>query len=36
VRLQRLQIGPIKLGELPSGKWRTLTDAEINSLLRSP
>lgn len=32
-RLQRLQIGRIKLGELPAGKWRTLTDAEIKSLL---
>jgi pseudouridine synthase len=32
-RLQRIQIGKIKLGELPSGKWRTLTDVEIKSLL---
>lgn len=32
-RLQRVQIGPIKLGELPSGKWRTLTETEIKSLL---
>jgi 23S rRNA pseudouridine2605 synthase len=32
-RLQRVQIGPIKLGELPSGKWRTLTESEIKSLL---
>jgi 23S rRNA pseudouridine2605 synthase len=32
-RLQRTQIGKIKLGELPPGKWRTLTDAEIKSLL---
>jgi 23S rRNA pseudouridine2605 synthase len=32
-RLQRTQIGPIKLGELPVGKWRALTDSEINSLL---
>ena len=31
--LQRTQIGPIKLGELPVGKWRALTDSEINSLL---
>ncbi|SPE54551.1 Uncharacterized RNA pseudouridine synthase aq_1464 [Verrucomicrobia bacterium] len=31
--LERVQIGKIKLGELPSGKWRTLTDAEIRSLL---
>jgi 23S rRNA pseudouridine2605 synthase len=32
-RLQRTRIGPIKLGELPEGKWRTLTETEINSLL---
>ncbi len=32
-RLQRTQIGPIKLGELPVGKWRTLTEPEIKSLL---
>jgi 23S rRNA pseudouridine2605 synthase len=33
LRLVRVQIGPIKLGELPPGKWRTLTEAEIRSLL---
>jgi 23S rRNA pseudouridine2605 synthase len=32
-RLQRIQIGRIKLGELPSGKWRVLASAEIRSLL---
>jgi 23S rRNA pseudouridine2605 synthase len=32
-RLQRTQIGRIKLGELKPGKWRTLTEAEIHSLL---
>jgi pseudouridine synthase len=32
-RLQRLQIGKIKLGELKPGKWRTLTAAEIKTLL---
>lgn len=32
-KLQRTQIGPIKLGELPKGKWRALTGAEIKSLL---
>jgi 23S rRNA pseudouridine2605 synthase len=31
--LQRIQIGKIKLGELPTGKWRTLTEGEIKSLL---
>src|SRR3954468_14747943 len=34
-KLQRTQIGPIKLGELPKGKWRTLTAAEIKTLLSS-
>lgn len=32
-RLQRIQIGKIKLGELRLGRWRTLTDTEIKSLL---
>jgi 23S rRNA pseudouridine2605 synthase len=32
-RLQRVQIGKIKLGELKLGKWRTLTAAEIKTLL---
>jgi 23S rRNA pseudouridine2605 synthase len=32
-RLQRIQIGKIKLGELPPGRWRTLTETEIKSLL---
>jgi 23S rRNA pseudouridine2605 synthase len=32
-RLQRTQIGKIKLGELKPGRWRTLTEPEINSLL---
>jgi 16S rRNA U516 pseudouridylate synthase RsuA-like enzyme len=32
-RLQRVQIGKIKLGELKLGKWRTLTEAEIKTLL---
>ena len=31
--LRRIQIGPIKLGELRSGRWRTLTGREIDSLL---
>jgi len=34
-RLRRVQIGPIKLGELPVGKWRTLTQPEIKSLLHT-
>lgn len=32
-RLQRIQIGKVKLGELRPGKWRTLTETEIKSLL---
>jgi 23S rRNA pseudouridine2605 synthase len=32
-RLQRVQIGRIRLGELKPGKWRTLTEPEIKSLL---
>ena len=32
-RLQRTQIGKIKLGELKPGRWRTLTEIEINTLL---
>src|SRR5688572_11291592 len=32
-RLTRTQIGRIKLGELRTGKWRTLTEPEIKSLL---
>jgi 23S rRNA pseudouridine2605 synthase len=33
-RLQRTQIGKIRLGELPVGKYRVLTDAEVKSLLQ--
>lgn len=33
VRLVRTQIGPIKLGELKPGKWRTLTPGELKTLL---
>jgi pseudouridine synthase len=32
-RLQRIQIGKTKLGELKPGKWRTLTEAEVRSLI---
>ena len=34
-RLQRIQIGVVKLGQLPRGKWRTLTAPEIKSLMHS-
>jgi 23S rRNA pseudouridine2605 synthase len=30
-RLLRVQVGPVRLGELPQGKWRTLSSAEIHS-----
>ena len=32
-RLQRTQIGKIKLGELKPGRWRMLTETEIKTLL---
>jgi 23S rRNA pseudouridine2605 synthase len=32
-RLQRVQIGPVKLGQLPRGKWRALTPSEIKGLM---
>lgn len=32
-QLQRVQVGPIKLGQLRPGRWRTLTPVEIKSLL---
>jgi 23S rRNA pseudouridine2605 synthase len=32
-RLERVQIGKIKIGELKPGKWRALTESEIKSLL---
>ena len=32
-RLVRTQVGKIKLGELRPGKWRTLTESEIKTLL---
>jgi 23S rRNA pseudouridine2605 synthase len=32
-QLRRTQIGRIKLGELPPGKWRVLTPPEVRSLI---
>jgi 23S rRNA pseudouridine2605 synthase len=32
-RLVRTRIGPIRLGELRAGRWRTLTPAELKTLL---
>ena len=36
LRLQRVAVGPVKLGELPLGKWRMLSRAEIASCLKPP
>jgi len=30
--LKRVRIGPFKLGDLPEGRWRQLTDAEVAAL----
>jgi 23S rRNA pseudouridine2605 synthase len=35
IRLQRVAIGTLRLGTLPSGKWRELTEDEVN-YLRTP
>jgi 23S rRNA pseudouridine2605 synthase len=35
VQLRRTQIGNLRLGELPTGKWRVLNPAEVKSLLPS-
>lgn len=35
LHLSREQIGPLKLGDLPLGKWRHLTRGEVNALKRS-
>jgi 23S rRNA pseudouridine2605 synthase len=32
LRLMRVAIGPLELGDLPKGGWRVLTDAEIRAL----
>lgn len=32
--LRRVQIGPIKLGDLKQGKWRTLNPIEVRSLMQ--
>lgn len=32
LRLMRVAIGPLELGDLPKGGWRALTDAEIRAL----
>lgn len=35
IRLKRIAVGPLKLGMLPVGKWRELTDNEVQKLMRS-
>jgi 23S rRNA pseudouridine2605 synthase len=32
-RLERVALGPLTLGDLPRGRWRRLTDAEIEALM---
>ena len=34
IRLIRIQEGPLKLGDLPSGKWRYLTQDEVCALTK--
>ena len=33
--LNRIRIGPLELGDLPEGKWRLLTAAEREAMIRS-
>lgn len=35
IRLKRIAVGSLKLGMLPAGKWRELTDNEVQKLMRS-
>lgn len=35
IRLKRTAVGSLKLGMLPAGKWRELTDNEVQKLMRS-
>ena len=35
-RLRRIQEGSLRLGELPPGKWRYLTEAEVAELTQTP
>jgi len=32
-RLERIRFGPLSLGDLPRGRWRKLTDAEVDALM---
>jgi 16S rRNA U516 pseudouridylate synthase RsuA-like enzyme len=31
--LERVAFGPLKLGDLPRGRWRRLTDDEVEALM---
>jgi 23S rRNA pseudouridine2605 synthase len=33
-RLLRLQVGPVRLGNLPPGRWRRLSPEEVQALLK--
>ena len=35
IRLKRIAVGSLKLGMLPVGKWRELTDNEVQKLMRA-
>ena len=35
LRLLRVRIGPLSLGELPQGRWRRLQPTERDALLRA-
>jgi 23S rRNA pseudouridine2605 synthase len=32
-RLERVRLGPLELGDLPRGRWRRLTDGEVDALM---
>jgi pseudouridine synthase len=32
--LKRVRVGSVELGDLPEGRWRTLTEREVNELLK--
>jgi 23S rRNA pseudouridine2605 synthase len=34
-RLRRVRLGPLRLGELPPGKWRALDADEVRALRRA-
>ncbi|MBO9403706.1 MAG: rRNA pseudouridine synthase [Thermomicrobium sp.] len=35
LRLQRVRVGPLRLGDLPPGRWRDLTPSEVAALRRA-